>query len=250
MDPSDESFGRLSCPALQGSRYNYLRESNAANLTSTAARPKYFFALNLHQCAPLLPRLLGSIVETISYLGTDNCVLSIVEGRSDDGTYEVLYNLQAELEKAKIKHIFKTSAIDPLQPGGDRIQALAALRQMALRPLVDHPDHFSSDATIIFLNDVAICMEDILELIHKRVYLEAHQTCAMDWTYVGSDPTFYDVWIARGMKGDSFFNIPEDGNWNSAWNLFWNDAQAATAYAQHKPFPGLFLLEWRHSSYS
>ena len=51
-------------------------------------------------------------------------------------------------------------------------------------------------------------------------------TCAMDWVYVGPDPTFYDVWIARGMMGDSFFNVPDDGNWNSAWNLFWNDPKA------------------------
>jgi alpha-1,3-mannosyltransferase len=35
---------------------------------------------------------------------------------------------------------------------------------------------------------------------------------------------------------DSFFNIPEDGNWNSAWNLFWNDPKAQELLYAHKPF--------------
>ena len=61
-------------------------------------------------------------------------------------------------------------------------------------------------------------------------------TCAMDWTYVRQDPTFYDVWIARDMKGESFFNIPPDGNWNSAWNLFWNNADTQQRYHAHLPF--------------
>jgi alpha-1,3-mannosyltransferase len=58
----------------------------------------------------------------------------------------------------------------------------------------------------------------------------------MDWTYVGAAPTFYDVWIARGMNGDSFFNIPEDGNWDSAWNIFWNNPEARERLRSGKPF--------------
>ena len=79
-------------------------------------------------------------------------------------------------------------------------------------------------------------MEDILELIHQREYQDADMTCAMDWTYVGPDPTFYDVWVARGMNGDTFFNIPEDGNWNSAWNIFWNNPSAHERLQTGKPF--------------
>src|SRR2546421_12147992 len=63
----------------------------------TRSKPKYFFALDLHECAPLLPRLLGSVIETIRFLGPSNCVLSIVEGRSHDGTYEILHSLSPEL---------------------------------------------------------------------------------------------------------------------------------------------------------
>ncbi len=38
------------------------------------------------------------------------------------------------------------------------------------------------------------------------------------------------------MTGDSFFEIPPDGNWNSAWNLFWNDDAARESVATHRPF--------------
>src|SRR5690242_12997697 len=50
------------------------------------------------------------------------------------------------------------------------------------------------------------------------------------------NPTFYDVWVAPTMAGDSFFEIGSDGNWNSAWNLFWNDADTLARFTQKKPF--------------
>ena len=198
--------------------------------------PKYFFALDLHQCASILPRLIGSVIESIRFLGPQNCALSIVEGRSDDGTFEVLLSLREELERIGVKYYFNSSDINPTV--GDRIKALAELRNQALQPLLDHHNRTTptNTTTVVFLNDVAICMEDILELIHQRKHQNADMTCAMDWTYVGPDPTFYDVWIARGMNGDTFFNIPEDGNWNSAWNIFWNNPTAQQRQRTGKPF--------------
>ena len=79
-------------------------------------------------------------------------------------------------------------------------------------------------------------MEDILELIHQRKYQNADMTCAMESTYVGPHPTFYDVWIAREMNGDTFFDNPEDGNWISAWNTFWNNSSAHERHRTGKPF--------------
>lgn len=198
-------------------------------------RLKYFFALDLHQCANLLPRLLGSIVETIRFLGPEHCALSVVEGRSDDGTFEILKLLRTEIENIGAKYHFSSNDVDPM--AGQRIAALAELRNLALEPMITHPEQYSANTTVVFLNDVAVCMEDILELIHQRVYQNADMTCGMDWTYVGHDPTFYDVWIARGMNGDSFFDIPaEDANWNSAWNLFWNNPETLQQFNSHKPF--------------
>ena len=226
MDPEDTTFDRLACPRLNSARYEYLK-SNSTN-------PSYFFALDFRQKVDLLPRLMGSVVETIQFLGTEKCVLSIVEGHSTDGSFEVLKVLEPELEAVGVRYHFVRSDIDP--SAGDRIGALAELRNLALKPLITSPRFFDPDTTVIFLNDVAICPEDLLELTRQKRALGADMTCGMDWTYVGRDPTFYDVWVARTITGDSFFEIPPDGNWNSAWNLFWNAPANREALQQHKPF--------------
>jgi alpha-1,3-mannosyltransferase len=139
--------------------------------------------------------------------------------------------LKPKLDEIGVQYFLSSSDIDTAQ---DRIRSLAELRNLALKPLVDAG--YPSNTTVIFLNDVSICMEDILELAHQRIYQSADMVCAMDWGYVGPDPTFYDVWIARDMSGDTFFKIPEDGNWNFAWNLFWNDAKTRTRFQDGKPF--------------
>jgi alpha-1,3-mannosyltransferase len=159
-----------------------------------------------------------------------------VEGRSNDGTFEILKLLRTEIEGIGVKYFFNSSILDPTASNCDRIEVLAKLRNLALEPLTKQTEQYSEDTTVLFINDVSICMEDILELIHQRVYQNADMTCGMDWTYVGPDPTFYDVWIARGMNGNSFFNIPEDGNWNSAWSLFWDNPESLVRYNAHKPF--------------
>jgi alpha-1,3-mannosyltransferase len=234
MDPSDMTFPRLECPQPNLERYSYL--GSPSESTIHAQLPKFFFALDLHQCVDLLPRLIGSIVETMKFLGPQNCVLSIVEGRSDDGTFEVLDELRSSMQLLGIKYILQSSEINPTAQGTDRIEALAELRNLALKDLLEHPEHYDKDATVIFSNDIALCMEDFLELIHQREFQGADQTCAMDWTYVGDNPTFYDVWIARGMTGDLFFRIPEDGSWDFAWDLFWNDQKSKVRLSASKPF--------------
>lgn len=231
MDPWDRSYPRLLCPQSNLDRYAYLKRS-----TDQLTRPAYFFALDLHQCVDLLPRLIGSVVEAMRFLGPHNCVLSIVEGRSRDGTFELLDALRPSMRRLGISYHFASSSIDPTAEGTDRIASLAELRNLALRDLVLRPEHYDPNTTVIFSNDVALCTEDLLELIHQRTLQGADQTCAMDWTYVGDNPTFYDVWIARGMTGDSFFEIPASGSWDRAWDLFWNDQKAKARWASWKPF--------------
>jgi alpha-1,3-mannosyltransferase len=228
MTPDDTTFSRLECPVPSHGRYAYLRnQSIYHNSTNSGVQRKYFFALNLHQSITILPRLLGSIIEAIRFLGPTQCALSIVEGRSDDGTFEVLHELSGALKKEGIPYFFKSSDKNPEGTPGSRIKMLADLRNEALEPMISDPEQYSvNDTTVVFLNDVSLCMEDILELIHQRVYQKADMTCGMDWKNMWRDPTFYDVWIARGMNGDSFFDIPFDGSWDSAWNLFWNNGKA------------------------
>jgi alpha-1,3-mannosyltransferase len=61
-------------------------------------------------------------------------------------------------------------------------------------------------------------------------------TCAMDWTYVGVNPTFYDVWVVRTLTGETFFHISPDGSWDWAWKLFWNDESSKRHFDSKWPF--------------
>lgn len=194
----------------------------------------YFFALDLRKALPLLPQLIGSIVTAAQLLGPENCALSIVEGNSDDGTRDVLSNLGQEMASLGVNYTFQSTTLDPSKE--DRIGRLAALRNLALEPIWNSPEKYDKDTTIIFLNDVSVCPDDVLELVKQRKNLGADMTCAMDWTYAGNDPTFYDVWVARGITGESFFLIPPDGSWDSAWNLFWNDQDSKSRLDGHLPF--------------
>ncbi|TVY23804.1 Alpha-1,3-mannosyltransferase [Lachnellula hyalina] len=236
MRPEDTTFDRLECPTFNTSRYEYLRDpfrgKTQYNLFSAPKR-QFFFALNLHENAPVLPRLLGSIIETIRFLGPDQSALSVIEGRSTDGTYEVMQMLRGPLEEEQIPYYFNSSDKNPEEM--DRIQMLADLRNEALEPLIENANEWSNDATVIFLNDVSLCMEDILELVHQRIHLKADMTCAMDWMDEGIE-TFYDVWVARDIKGDTFFEVSDSGSWDSSQNLFWNNEETLERYVNNKPF--------------
>ncbi|KAF4470371.1 hypothetical protein FALBO_2725, partial [Fusarium albosuccineum] len=120
----------------------------------------------------------------------------------------------------------------------DRIGKLVKLRNLVLGPLFKKEVNVSEETTVVFINDVAACTEDILELVLRRRNLNADMTCAMDWTFPGGadDPTFYDVWIARDGQGDTFFRIGENGNWERAWELFPDNPQTKARFETHLPF--------------
>ncbi|KAH7244803.1 cryptococcal mannosyltransferase 1-domain-containing protein, partial [Fusarium solani] len=237
LDPTATDLPRLECPALDKERYKVLQEVRQERDDQENAlgdRINYFFALNLRECVHLLPRLLGSVVEAIRFLGPHRCALSIVEGNSPDGTGDVLLALRPILKDLGVTYIYNRSKVNPSK--GDRIQKLAELRNLALRPLYQQKVAVTEETTVLFINDVAACPEDLLELVLQRRNIGADMTCAMDWTYVGNDPTFYDIWVARALSGDSFFRVGDDGNWNSAWNLFWNAPETKDRYNSHLPF--------------
>ncbi|KAK8137980.1 hypothetical protein PG984_001360 [Apiospora sp. TS-2023a] len=230
---NDTSLPRLQCPTFNSSRYAYLKTAAAGKKDSHDVR--YFFAINLRSSAHLLPRLLGSIVEAARFLGISSCALSIVEGNSDDATPRILTALQPELKKIGLRYFLNLTDINPKV--GERIEKLAQLRNLALDPLLSSPTVAAdADTTIVFVNDVAPCPDDLLELVHQRRLQSADMTCAMDWTYAGKDPTFYDVWVARTLRGDSFFQIPPDGSWDQAWDIFAGDPDTLHRYRQNLPF--------------
>ncbi|KAI9148811.1 Alpha-1,3-mannosyltransferase CMT1 [Paramyrothecium foliicola] len=235
FNSSETEPRRLTCPGLNAGRYAALTQpQNNTQASEDADRIDFFFALDLRQCLSILPRLLGSIVEVVQFLGPQRCALSIVEGNSPDGTGDILVALRPYFEEIGLRYWYQESDLDPAK--GERIQRLAALRNLALDPLIQNSKHATDKTTILFVNDVAACAEDLLELALQRRRLEADMTCAMDWTYVGPDPTFYDVWVARTIDGDSFFDIPSGGSWDSAWNLFWNAPATQSRYQAKLPF--------------
>jgi alpha-1,3-mannosyltransferase len=194
---------------------------------------KYFFALDLFNCAHVLPTLLGAVVEAIRFLGAENCALSIVEGRSSDGTYEILADLR---EKLGMRYYLNTSDIDPHDGKHDRIESLATLRNQALQPLIEERHLYTSDAVVIFLNDITLCSVDVLELLHQQYVQSASLTCAMDWNDKDNGILFYDSWVARGITGDTFFEIPQNSAWWFASNLFWNDPKSKRKLEAREPF--------------
>lgn len=251
FDPSDITFSRLSCPSVDSVsiRYEHLRGGEGPNL-------KYFFALDLRQNIEVLARLLASIVEVVKFLGPTECALSIVEGNSDDGTLEVLAALVPGLTEIGLPYRLQHSNIDPTEEslGTDvvRIRKLAELRNIALAPLTNYshdgeitysatstqtmkpPD---ADTTVVFVNDVALCAEDMLELMHQRRRQRADMTCAMDWNFHQWTLSFYDLWIARTMGGHGFAQIPGTGPWKvSEKTLFPGEPDTRARYDAKLPF--------------
>jgi alpha-1,3-mannosyltransferase len=116
--------------------------------------------------------LMGSIIKVIRYmyLGPEHCVLSIVEGHSTDNTYEILAGLKDELTFMGLLYSLDQNPLDPKGDRENRIANLAKLHNMALAPLVKSHKHwfspYASDITVIFLNDIVLCIEDILELLY------------------------------------------------------------------------------------
>ena len=235
MDPKDTGFDRLQCPKPFTNRYKVLTSHRNAS-SQYEQRPqkkRYFFALNLYQCAYVLPRLLASVVEAMRRLGPEDCVLSIVGGPSGDSTTEILYALREEIEALGVTYYFGTSDLNPLGKGHDRVTDLARLRNFALAPLLAKDHQWSVDATVVFINDVSICTDDILELVYQKQYQKADMVCAMDWNNDGN--TFYDSWIGRTMNGDMFVEVPQSGSFEFAWNLFWNDKDARYRFDEKLP---------------
>jgi alpha-1,3-mannosyltransferase len=194
---------------------------------------RYFFALDLVDAVPILPALMAAVVEAIRFLGPRYCALSIVVGQSKDNTWEILELLRQEIKDMSLEFHLTSSDIKPKE-SNDRIQGLADLRNLALQKLFDNPNAYSSKTMVIFLNDLSLCVDDILELLYQLALQKADMTCAMDWAVNGQ--FFYDVWVARGINGDTFFEIPQSGSWDFASNLFWNDPKTRKRLDAMQPF--------------
>ncbi|KAI6325835.1 hypothetical protein MCOR14_001339 [Pyricularia oryzae] len=238
MNPELTARPRFSCPAINVRRYQHLQPHP---MFFERTKVHYMFAMNLRdEGVELLPRLLASVIEAMRFLGPHYCALSLVGGGgTPDGVYDVLEALRPHVEGMGARYYLRHPAIYSEAGGQDRIMQLARLRNLALAPLTNpsrqDSGRYTNETTVIFTNDVAICTEDILELVHQRKVQEADMTCAMDWILEG---LFYDVWVSRTLAGNIFFRVPLNGSWEFSAQLMPNstDAPSRERFDARRPF--------------
>ncbi|KAF9781292.1 glycosyltransferase family 69 protein [Thelephora terrestris] len=171
---------------------------------------KYFFAINLYNSFDVIPDLFPTLFKVSSILGFQNVYVSIYENGSDDQTKALLRIFDALCRSVGLKVHIRTS-MRTRSDFAHRIEYLAEVRNAAFVPLHElrdsHGEHFD---TIVFMNDILPCVDDLLELIYQSRLNNAGITCAADYMYHEElgHPVFYDNWVARDINGTALENAP------------------------------------------
>ena len=138
------------------------------------------------------------MLSAIRYLGPENVFVSIVESYSQDKTPELLRQFDASLAKLHVPRrivVQDTATEKPEDLAFDnRIEFLAAVRNRAMEPLVDHGGYDK----VLFSNDVFVEPESIIELI-ETANGDYDFACAMDFNHFGC---VFMLWSALpGLTG-------------------------------------------------
>jgi alpha-1,3-mannosyltransferase len=171
---------------------------------------KYFFAINLYNSFDVIPDLFSSLFRVAAILGYQNVFVSIYENGSTDQTKALLRIYDALARSVGLRVSIRTS-MRTRGAFNHRIEYLAEVRNAAFVPLHDlresNGEYFD---TIIFMNDILPCVDDLLELIWQSRLNNAGITCAADYMYheVLGAPVFYDNWVARDINGTALENAP------------------------------------------
>lgn len=186
-------------------------QSDQTILRDLAARDhKYFFAINLYNSFDVIPDLFATLFRVAAILGYHNVYVSIYENGSSDQTKALLRIFDALTRSVGMRITIRTS-MRTRGAFNHRIEYLAEVRNAAFVPLHELRDSENEYFdTIIFMNDVLPCVDDILELIWQSRTNNAGITCAADYMYheeIGS-PVFYDNWVARDINGTALENAP------------------------------------------
>ncbi|PSS34211.1 hypothetical protein PHLCEN_2v1721 [Hermanssonia centrifuga] len=178
--------------------------------THNADTHKYFFAINLYNSFDIIPDLFATLFRVASILGYPNVYVSIYENGSTDQTKALLRIFDALCRSVGLRVKISTS-MRTRGAFNHRIEYLAEVRNAAFVPLHElrsaENEYFD---TIIFMNDILPCVDDLLELIWQSRRNNAGITCAADYMYhedLGS-PVFYDNWVARDINGTALENAP------------------------------------------
>jgi alpha-1,3-mannosyltransferase len=157
-----------------------------------SAGHQYFFAINLYNSFDVIPDLFSALFRISAILGYHNVFVSIYENGSTDQTKALLRIFDALTRSVGMRITIRTS-MRTRGAFNHRIEYLAEVRNAAFVPLHELRDsegeYFD---TIIFMNDILPCVDDILELIWQSRRNNAGITCAADYMYhdeiVGSFP--------------------------------------------------------------
>ncbi|KAJ2924220.1 hypothetical protein H1R20_g12872, partial [Candolleomyces eurysporus] len=171
---------------------------------------KYFFAINLYNSFDVIPDLFATLFRVSAILGYHNVFVSIYENGSTDQTKALLRIFDALTRSVGMRVLIRTST-RTRGAFNHRIEYLAEVRNAAFVPL-----HELRDAegevfdSIIFMNDILPCVDDLLELIWQSRRNNAGITCAADYMYHEEiqAPVFYDNWVARDINGTALENAP------------------------------------------
>jgi alpha-1,3-mannosyltransferase len=144
---------------------------------------KYFFAINLYNSFDIIPDLFATLFRVSSILGFQNVYVSIYENGSTDQTKALLRIFDALCRSVGLRVKIQTS-MRTRGAFNHRIEYLAEVRNAAFVPLHElrntENEYFDS---IIFMNDILPCVDDLLELIWQSRRNNAGITCATDYMF-------------------------------------------------------------------
>lgn len=167
----------------QGDKRDKIRRDLSMRTGSGGNQHKYFFAINLYNSFDVIPDIFATLFRTASILGYQNVFVSIYENGSSDQTKALLRIFDALARTVGLRIIIRTSMRTRGQ-FNHRIEYLAEVRNAAMVPLHELRDNegeiFDS---IVFMNDILPCVDDLLELIWQSRRQNAGITCAADYMY-------------------------------------------------------------------
>lgn len=144
---------------------------------------KYFFAINLYNSFDVIPDLFATLFRVGAVLGYHNIFVSIYENGSTDQTPALLRIFDALMRSTGMRVAIKSST----RRRGihvHRIEYLAEVRNAAMGPLFELRDSENEYFdTVVFMNDILPCVDDVLELIWQSRRQNAGVTCAADYMY-------------------------------------------------------------------
>ncbi|KAG8694005.1 capsular associated protein [Ceratobasidium sp. 394] len=126
---------------------------------------KYFFAINLYNSFDVIPDLFATLFRVAAVLGYHNVFVSIYENGSTDQTKALLRIFDSLTRSVGMRVVIRTS-MRRRGAFNHRIEYLAEVRNAAMVPLHELRENegevFDS---VVFMNDVLPCIDDVLELI-------------------------------------------------------------------------------------